>query len=243
MTRLFVNVDHVATVRQARGTSYPDPIEMALLAEDAGVDGITVHLREDRRHIQDHDIHRLKEVCRTPFNFELAANEDVVQICETVGPEQVTLVPERREEVTTEGGLDMSGQFDRLKEVTGRFLDRGILVSMFIDPDRGSIERTVECGATHVELHTGAYANAEEPAEISHHLSILKEAALYSQELELTVNAGHGLHYGNTQAIAAIQGMNDLNIGHAIVSHAIKVGMTRAIEEMIEIIRKSTRLS
>lgn len=237
MAKLFVNVDHVATVREARKIHYPDPVVAAMIAEDAGVDGITAHLREDRRHVNDDDIRKLHARCRTPFNFELSVNEEIVALCEELAPPQATLVPERREEVTTEGGLDLDGPFARISEVTDRLRSRDVLVSLFIDPDIESIERSKEAGASHVELHTGAWAEAKTPNARAHELERLETAAARALELDLIVNAGHGLHYENTAPIAAIPGMNDLNIGHAIVAKAIEVGMDAAVRGMIAIVR------
>ncbi|MCB9833933.1 MAG: pyridoxine 5'-phosphate synthase [Planctomycetes bacterium] len=235
MARLFVNVDHVATLREARRIYYPDPLRAALLAEEAGAAGITVHLREDRRHIQDHDVRRMKRALHRPFNFELAVSEEIVRIAEDLRPEQATLVPEKREEITTEGGLDLRGGVDRLREVIDRLKNRGTLVSLFIDPEESAVETALELGASHVELHTGRYANAsgdEQRAE----LEILGRAAARARTLGLEVNAGHGLHYENAAAVAAIPGMNDLNIGHAIVAEALYVGFPTAVRRMAELV-------
>ncbi len=240
MANFYVNIDHVATVRQARGTSYPCPVKMALMAEAAGVHGITAHLREDRRHVQDDDIRRLAAECGTPFNFEMSIAEEIVQLAEELSPPQVTLVPERREELTTEGGLDLSGSEERVREVTARLQARGTAVSLFINADTASIDRTLAIGATCIELHTGPYADAPTADRADAELKTLREAAAYAQQLGLTVNAGHGLHYTNVSDVAAIAGMNDLNIGHAIIAHAIAVGMREAIEEMLGLIQNAS---
>ncbi|MCA9320145.1 MAG: pyridoxine 5'-phosphate synthase [Planctomycetes bacterium] len=235
MVRLYVNVDHVATVREARQIDYPDPVRLAALAEDGGADGITVHLREDRRHIQDHDVYRLKSSLRRPLNFELAVSDEVVAICLAVVPEQATLVPEKREEVTTEGGLDVVRGFDRIRAVTAQLQAAGILVSLFIDPDLEAIRASRACGASHIELHTGAYANAR-GEDLDRELDALRQGAAQAREAGLVVNAGHGLHLGNTRPIATIPGMNDLNIGHAIVADALEHGMRVAVARMKSLI-------
>ena len=241
MANFYVNIDHVATVREARGTSYPCPLAMALEAEAVGVHGITAHLREDRRHVQDDDIRRLASTCQTPFNFEMSVAEEIVQLAEELAPPQVTLVPERREELTTEGGLDLQTSKQRLLEVTTRLQSRGISVSLFINADRESIDQSQAIGADCVELHTGPYADAEEPDSVARELKALTEGAAHAIERGLIVNAGHGLHYKNTADVAAIAGMNDLNIGHAIVAHAIQTGMRSAIEEMLLLIGAASR--
>ncbi len=241
MARFFVNVDHVATVRQARRIHYPDPLRAALLAEDAGADGITVHLREDRRHINDDDVRRMKPALRTPFNLELAVSEEIVRITEATRPDQATIVPEKREEITTEGGLELEVGAERLREVIGRLQERGILVSLFIDPEIAAVEASKELGASHVELHTGRYANARTEAELARELATIEAAAARALEVGLTVNAGHGLHYENTTAIAAIPGMNDLNIGHAIVAEALYVGFPEAIRRMAALVREASK--
>jgi pyridoxine 5-phosphate synthase len=241
MARFFVNVDHVATVREARRIHYPDPLRAALLAEEAGADGITVHLREDRRHIQDHDVRRMKPALRTPFNLELAVSEEIVRITEEIQPDQATIVPEKREEITTEGGLELATGAARLREVIGRLQERDILVSLFIDPEIAAVEASKELGASHVELHTGRYANARDEEERAREFDTIHEAAERALEIGLTVNAGHGLHYENTAAIAAIPGMNDLNIGHAVVAEALFVGFPEAIRRMAELVREASR--
>lgn len=231
---LGVNIDHVATLRQARGTRYPDPIKAALDAEQAGADSITLHLREDRRHIQDHDVERLVELRQTKVNLEMAATDEMVGIACRLRPEDVCLVPERREELTTEGGLDVAAQVDRLKDVCTRLDESGVRVSLFIDADKEQIDAAKETGAPVIELHTGHYADL---GEVSHwgqqqELMRIREAAAYAYGLGLQVNAGHGLHYHNVQPIARIPEIVELNIGHAIVAHAVFVGFTEAVREM-----------
>ncbi len=232
--RLYINVDHVATVRQARRAREPDPVEAALLCERAGADGITVHLREDRRHIQDHDVHRLAENIRTVLNLELATAEEIVSLAEKLKPHQATFVPERREEITTEGGLALGSSPDRvdprLQQAIGRLRSAGVRVSLFIDPDLEAIDRAAELGADAVELHTGRYSHAfphsEEP------LRQLRKAAEYARSKGLAVHAGHGLDYQNVTAVAAIPEIEELSIGHSIVSCAILVGMEEAVRRM-----------
>lgn len=231
---LGVNIDHVATVRQARGTRYPDPVKAALDAEQAGADSITLHLREDRRHIQDHDVERLVELRQTKVNLEMAATDEMVGIACRLRPEDVCLVPERREELTTEGGLDVAAQVDRLREVCTRLDESGVRVSLFIDADRAQIDAAKETGAPVIELHTGHYADL---GEVSHwaqqeELARIREAAAYAHSLGLQVNAGHGLHYHNVQPVAAIPEVVELNIGHAIVARALFVGFAEAVREM-----------
>ena len=231
---LGVNIDHVATLRQARGTRYPDPVKAALDAEQAGADSITLHLREDRRHIQDHDVERLIALRQTKVNLEMAATDEMVGIACRLRPEDVCLVPERREELTTEGGLDVAGQLDRLKAVCTRLDEAGVRVSLFIDAEKEQIDAAKEAGAPVVELHTGHYADL---GEVSHwgqqaELARIQEAAAYAHSLGLQVNAGHGLHYHNVQPIARIPEIVELNIGHAIVAHAVFVGFDKAVREM-----------
>lgn len=229
---LGVNIDHIATVRQARGGSAPDPVAAAILAEQAGADGITIHLREDRRHIQERDVRLLREVMRTPLNFEMAVTEEMLSIVEEIRPEHVCLVPETREELTTEGGLDVLGQETRLKQAISRLQDVGCQVSIFIDTDEKQIEAAKRVGATVIELHTGHYAVAPGAQEEAIELDKIRRAAAFAQSIGLTVNAGHGLNYQNVEAIASIPGINELNIGHAIIAHALFVGLGQAIAEM-----------
>ena len=233
--RLGVNIDHVATVRQVRGIFYPDPVQAAFKAIKGGADGITLHLREDRRHIQDADVFAFKETLNVPMNLEMAATEEMVLIAESVKPAHVCLVPEKREELTTEGGLDVISQVASLTDICARLVKANITVSLFIDPDKAQIDAVKKCGAPTIELHTGAYAHASNghiAAEIQQELNRIVDAANYASELGLTVNAGHGLHIENVQAIAAIPVINELNIGHSIVARALFIGMQRAVEEM-----------
>ncbi len=229
---LGVNVDHVATVRQARGTRYPDPVTAALIAEQHGADGITVHLREDKRHIQPRDVRLLKEMCQTRLNFEMAVSEEMINFALDIKPTYCCLVPEKREELTTEGGLDVVTHFDAVKAACHRLMDKGIQVSLFIDSDEKQIAAAKETGATLIELHTGVYADALDEKAQKAALNQLIKGAQFGHGLGLQVNAGHGLHYHNVQAIAAIPEMVELNIGHAIIAHAIMVGFPAAIREM-----------
>lgn len=229
---LGVNIDHVATIRQARGTRYPDTVQAAALAEEAGADGITVHLREDRRHIQDRDIYLLKETLQTRMNFEMAVTDEMIAIAEDVKPAHCCLVPEKREELTTEGGLDVTGQEARVKDACDRLSAAGIEVSLFIDPEPSQIDATIRCGAPVIELHTGAYADAETAEEQTVELARIQEAAAYAYDKGLIVNAGHGLHYHNVEQIAEIPQLNELNIGHGIIARALFVGLKEAVSEM-----------
>lgn len=232
---LGVNVDHVATLRQARGTDYPCPVEAALLAEKSGADSITVHLREDRRHIQDADLYALKTRMRTHMNLEMAVTAEMVAIATDVQPQDCCLVPEKREELTTEGGLDVAAQQTRVAEVVAELEAHGIRVSLFIDPDRKQLEASVAVGAGVVELHTGAYAEvsgAEQDAELAR----ITDAVAYGKGLGLTLHAGHGLHYENVRPIAAIPDIAELNIGHAIIARAIYDGMPVAVASMRSIL-------
>ncbi|UQB43220.1 pyridoxine 5'-phosphate synthase [Thiomicrospira microaerophila] len=229
---LGLNIDHVATLRQARGTRYPDPIKAALDAEMAGADSITLHLREDRRHIQDEDVYRLKACYQTKINLEMAVTEEMINIACDVEPEDVCLVPEKREELTTEGGLDVAGQQAWLTEACARLAKAGCRVSLFIDPDETQILAAKAVGAPVIELHTGTYAELSKPAEVQAELARIKQAAEFAHSLGLVVNAGHGLHYHNVQPIAAIKVIEELNIGHAIVAQAVYSGLPSAIVEM-----------
>ncbi|MBO1924121.1 pyridoxine 5'-phosphate synthase [Thiomicrorhabdus sp. 6S3-12] len=229
---LGLNIDHVATLRQARGTRYPDPIKAALDAEMAGADSITLHLREDRRHIQDEDVARITQMRQTKVNLEMAATEEMVQIACTMQPEDICLVPEKREELTTEGGLDVAGQKAWLTEVCARLAQAGCRVSLFIDPDEEQILAAKEVGAPVIELHTGTYAELEKPQEVAAELERIRKATALAVEQGLVVNAGHGLHYHNVQAIAAIKEIEELNIGHAIIAQAVYSGLPDAVREM-----------
>ena len=233
MPRLYVNLDHVATIRQARGTPYPDTAKAIRLTASSGVvDGITLHLREDRRHVQDADTELVGEVTDLPFNFEMSIAEDIVLQCLKVRPAQATLVPEHREELTTEGGLDTQRHAGRLREVIHRLQAAETVVSLFIDPDERSVRDAVDLGVTHVELHTGRYADAPDEKEREAELERLRAAAAMARELGLVVNAGHGLTVDNVGAVAAIPGLLDLNIGHAIVARALFLGLPDACREM-----------
>jgi pyridoxine 5-phosphate synthase len=228
---LGVNIDHVATLRQARGTRYPDPVYAALMAEQAGADSITLHLREDRRHIQDHDLSAIKAVIQTRMNLEMAATDEMLEIATRVRPEDICLVPERRNEVTTEGGLDVAGQLHRIREVCAIARAQGMRASLFIDPDPRQIEAAEQAGARVVELHTGRYAEAS-GQERATELHRLRDGSRHATSLGLTVHAGHGLHYHNVQPIAAIADIVELNIGHAIIARAVFHGLAHAVSEM-----------
>ncbi|MBU2828351.1 MAG: pyridoxine 5'-phosphate synthase [Acidithiobacillus ferriphilus] len=232
MIALGVNIDHVATLRQARGTRYPDPVEAAFVAERAGADAITTHLREDRRHILERDVEILSQTLRTRLNLEMAVEEGVLRVAERLAPSDCCLVPERRAELTTEGGLDVAGQLPRIKEACQRLAAAKIRVSLFIDPDPFQLEAAMETGAPVVELHTGRYANAADAASRAEELGLIISAVSFADSLGLQVNAGHGLDYHNVQAIAAIPNVRELNIGHAIIAHALFVGMAVAVADM-----------
>nr|WP_256355020.1 pyridoxine 5'-phosphate synthase [Pseudomonas sp. sia0905] len=234
---LGVNIDHVATLRQARGTRYPDPVKAALDAEEAGADGITVHLREDRRHIQERDVRVLKEVMQTRMNFEMGVTDFMLDFAEEIRPEHVCLVPETRQELTTEGGLDVTGQEARIAAAVKRLAAVGSEVSLFIDADPRQIEASKRVGAPAIELHTGRYADAHTPQEAAAELQRIREGVALGVSLGLIVNAGHGLHYHNVEPVAAIPGINELNIGHALVSHALFVGFKDAVREMKQLIQ------
>ena len=238
---LGVNIDHVATLRQARGTRYPEPIQAALLAEEAGADGITLHLREDRRHIQDRDVFALKGILQTKMNLEMAVTEEMLAIAARVGPADCCLVPERREELTTEGGLDVAGQRDRMKEACERLGAAGVRVSLFIDADPVQIDAAAAVGAPVVELHTGPYADSQDDARRHKEWARLDAAVDRGRGLGLQVNAGHGLHYHNVEPVAAMAGITELNIGHAIVARALFVGFKQAVREMKALMREARR--
>jgi pyridoxine 5-phosphate synthase len=230
---LGVNVDHVATIRQARGTTvYPEPVHAALLAEQAGGDSITVHLREDRRHIQDRDVQLIKQMIKCPLNFEMAVTAEMIAFAKSIMPTYSCLVPEKREELTTEGGLDVIGQFDKVKAACQELTEAGIAVSLFIAPDLAQIDAAVKAGAPIIEIHTGHYAEAKTEEEAKKELLNIVEAARYAYQCGLQVNAGHGLHYQNVQAIAAIPEVTELNIGHAIVARAVFSGLADAVRTM-----------
>lgn len=229
---LGVNIDHVATIRQARGTRYPDPVYAALMAEQAGADCVTLHLREDRRHIQERDLRAMIGVLQTRMNLEMAVTDEMLAVAIDVAPRDCCLVPERREELTTEGGLDVAGQLERVREACASLARAGIRVSLFIDPDAGQVEAAKAAGAPVVELHTGAYADAGTEDSRRAELERLRQASSYAASIGLKVNAGHGLHYHNVQPIARIPEVEELNIGHAIIARAIFDGLSTAVIEM-----------
>lgn len=229
--QLGVNIDHIATLRQARGTRYPDPVQAAILSEEAGADGITVHLREDRRHIQERDVRLIKEVMQTRMNLEMAVTDEMIAFAEEIRPEHICLVPEKREELTTEGGLDVVGQFDRVADACKRLAAVGCEVSLFIDADPAQIEAAATIAPV-IELHTGSYADAETAEEQAAELDVIKQGVKLGLKQGLIVNAGHGLHYHNVEPIAGIPGIYELNIGHAIIARAMFVGLKEAVAEM-----------
>ena len=228
---LGVNIDHVATLRQARGTTYPRPAEAAYIAERAGADSITVHLREDRRHIQDHDLDDINAIMNTHMNLEMAVTDEMIGIASRIRPSDVCLVPEKREELTTEGGLDVAGQVDRVRRACEQLAESDIRVSLFVDPEKEQIDAAVEVGAPVVELHTGAYAEEEGEPQAAE-LQRIAEAASYGHDKGLVINAGHGLHYQNVKPIAAIPQIVELNIGHAIIARAVFDGLADSVAEM-----------
>jgi len=232
MVKLGVNIDHVATLRQARGTKYPSVVEAALRAEQAGADSITLHLREDRRHMQDEDIFAIRPLLQTKMNLELAATDEMIAIALKVKPQDVCIVPERREERTTEGGLNIKDGYDHLYRATQTLTEKGSRVSLFIAPDLKDIDLAKKMGAPVIEIHTGRYADSKDEGTKQKELKRVKDAAAYALSLGLVVNAGHGLHYHNVNLIAEIPGIEELNIGHAIVAHALFVGWDNAIREM-----------
>ncbi len=233
---LGVNIDHVATLRQARGTRYPDPVQAAFIAEQAGADGITIHPREDARHIQVRDVRVLAGTLQTRMNLEMAVTEAMIQLAEEVKPEACCLVPEKREELTTEGGLDVVSQEAAIKDAVTRLAAVGAEVSLFIDADYEQIDATVRTGAPVIELHTGGYADAETPVEQARELERIRDAAAYAAGKGLIVNAGHGLHYHNVEAIAQIPQINELNIGHAIIAQALFSGLEGAVRDMKQLL-------
>jgi len=232
MIKLGINIDHVATLRQARHTRYPDPVESALIAESAGADAITLHLREDRRHIQDSDVETLRRLLKTRMNLESAVTDEMTDFALRIQPHDVCLVPERREELTTEGGLDVLRYFDPVQRACRKLAEAGIRVSLFIDADPAQIEAAAHAGAPAIEIHTGHYADARTVAQQENELERVRVSVSAGLVRGLTVNAGHGLHYQNVRAIAAIPGISELNIGHAIVAHALFVGFEQAVREM-----------
>ncbi|MCB1986083.1 MAG: pyridoxine 5'-phosphate synthase [Burkholderiales bacterium] len=240
MVELGVNIDHVATLRQARGTAYPSPVEAAMLAESAGADAITLHLREDRRHIQDRDVEELRGLLNTRMNLESAVTSEMIDIALRIRPHDICLVPERREELTTEGGLDVVRHFEQVKQACRQLGDAGVRVSLFINADAEQIDAALSAGAPVIEIHTGSYADAITSAEQIYELEKIRKAVAYGIKQNLKVNAGHGLHYQNVQAIAAIPGISELNIGHAIIGHAIFVGLEKAVHEMRRLISEAS---
>ena len=239
---LGVNIDHIATLRQARGTRYPSLIDAAKICESSGADSITLHLREDRRHIQDQDVEELKFSLTTKMNLEMAATDEMLEIATKILPEDCCLVPEKRQELTTEGGLDVLSQLGRIKEVCSELNTNNIKASLFIDPDNYQIEAALECGAPIIEIHTGHYADASSAAEMQKELQKISEACAYANSLGLQVNAGHGLTLENTKAIAEINSVVELNIGHSIISRALFVGLGAATSEMKQLIQEARGL-
>jgi len=237
---LGVNIDHVATLRQARGTRYPEPVHAALIAEESGADGITVHPREDGRHIQKRDVRLLAQTLQTRMNLEMAVTEDMLAFAEEIRPKHICLVPEKREELTTEGGLDVIGGFERVSAACRRLGRLGMDVSLFIDPEPAQIDAAIRAGAPTIELHTGAYAEAETPEAIEAEFERIRLAAEYAHG-KLVVNAGHGLHYHNTQRIAALPQFHELNIGHAIIARAVFSGLAPAVREMKQLMAEARR--
>lgn len=238
---LGVNIDHIATLRNARGTRYPDPVHAAEVAERAGADGITIHLREDRRHITDRDVRILRETIQTRMNLEMAVTDEMVQIALDTKPEFVCLVPEKREELTTEGGLDVAGQLEKIKAATEKLAAAGIKVSLFIDADRAQIDAAVACGAPYIELHTGHYADAETEMEQQAELKKIAAAASYAHDQGIKVNAGHGLTYHNVKPIAALPELYELNIGHSIIGRAVFDGLHKAVADMKAVMQEAQR--
>lgn len=234
---LGVNIDHVATLRQARGTTYPDPVNAALICEQAGAEGITLHLREDRRHIQDDDVRRMRPALKTRMNLELAVTDEMIAFAKQIKPQHVCFVPEKRQEVTTEGGLDVVGNFDAVKAATQELEAIGCDVSLFIDADFAQIDAAVACGAPTIEIHTGAYADAETPEAQQAELERIVKGAEYAASKGLVVNAGHGLNLDNVTPIAAIPQIHELNIGHSLIADAVFVGLAQAVQQMKAVIK------
>ena len=239
MTHLAINVDHVATVRQARGTNEPDPVAAAAICELAGAMGIVVHLREDRRHIQDRDVRILKETVKTKLNLEMGAAKEIINFALDLKPDMVTLVPEKREELTTEGGLDVLSQKKKLAKTVDKMTKNNIPVSFFVDPDPDQIKASLDIGATFVEIHTGRYSDAETEVEMDMEFQLIEEAAQAAYQMGLRVNAGHGLDYTNTARVAALDTIEELSIGHAVISRAVFVGIDQAVREMADIVQRA----
>lgn len=240
MIKLGVNIDHIATLRQARGTLYPDPVAAAAVAEEAGADAITLHLREDRRHIQERDVRILREALQTRMNLEMAVTSEMLRFAAEIRPADCCLVPERRAELTTEGGLDVVGQIDKITAACSELRDVGVRVSLFIDADARQIDAAMRAGAPTIEIHTGRFADAKTDAEHDAELDRIQRAVQQGMDLGLQVNAGHGLHYHNVETIAAIPGISELNIGHAIVARAVFSGLYAAVAEMKRLMRAAT---
>ncbi|MBU4486900.1 MAG: pyridoxine 5'-phosphate synthase [Candidatus Delongbacteria bacterium] len=235
--RLGVNIDHIATIREARKTYEPDPVAATIICDLAGADGIVCHLREDRRHINDDDLKRIRETVKSHLNLEMAGSDEMVRIATKIKPEMVTLVPEKREELTTEGGLDVSTFKDHLRDIVFRLRSAGIKVSIFIDPDISQIKQCSNIEADLIEIHTGRYANAKTEHDIIEEFEKIKQAAIYAHKLGLGVSAGHGLNYHNVKDFVEIEEIEELNIGHSIISRAVLVGLDRAVREMIDLIK------
>ena len=238
---LGVNIDHVATLRQARGTSYPDPVSAALICEQAGAEGITLHLREDRRHIQDADVYRMRKALKTRMNLEIAVTDEMIEIAKNVKPHHICFVPEKREEVTTEGGLDVVGHFEDVRKATQELTAIGCDVSLFIDADFAQIDAAVACGAPTIEIHTGAYADAETPEQQQADLERVVKGVEYAASKGLVVNAGHGLHLENVTPIAQIPQIHELNIGHSIIADAVFIGLAEAVKQMKAVIKAARK--
>ncbi len=237
--QLAINIDHVATIRNARGGTTPDPVEAAAICERAGAVGIVCHLREDRRHIRDNDVRQLRTTVRTKLDLEMAATDEIIQIALDVKPDLVTLVPEKRQELTTEGGLDVVAQKKRLADVITSFHRGKIAVSLFVDPVRAQIETSKEIGADMVELHTGEYANARSERDVREQLDRIRSSAALGKSLGLTVNGGHGLDYANVSPVAAIKEIHEVSIGHAVITKALFVGLEKAVEDMLKLVDPS----
>ena len=234
---LGVNIDHVATLRQARGTTYPDPVNAALICEQAGAEGITLHLREDRRHIQDDDVRRMRPLLKTHMNLEMAVTPEMVEFAKEIKPHHICFVPEKRQEVTTEGGLDVLGYFEEVKAATQALTAIGCEVSLFIDVDIAQIDAAIACGAPTIEIHTGAYADAKTPEAQQHELERIAQGAEYAASKGLLVNAGHGLNLENVTPIAKIPQIHELNIGHSIIADAVFIGLAQAVQQMKAVIK------
>lgn len=241
MAKLGVNIDHIATIRQARGTIEPEPVVAASIAELAGADGITIHLREDRRHIQDRDLKILRETVRTKLNLEMAATDEMVNIALQVKPDTVTLVPEKRQELTTEGGLEVKNATPDLKRAIDKLRQGGIIVSLFVDPHKEQIEAAKYSGAEYIEIHTGSYAEAQKQEQVESQFQAILKAVKVARELGLGINAGHGLDYWNIKRLLTIREIEEYNIGHSIISRAVIIGLEKAVRDMVALIEKANR--